>query len=51
MAAVAASESVNQIIRDVLTTRWDADQCPVAKVVLKRALTEQRKLTREGWWN
>jgi hypothetical protein len=42
---------VNRIIRSVLTTRWDAAQWPVAKVVLKRALTERRKLTREGWWN
>jgi hypothetical protein len=41
---------VNRIIRDVLTTRWDAEQWPVAKVVLRRTLTERRKLARDGWW-
>ena len=42
---------VNRLIHQIRRTAWDADVWPVAKVALKRALTERRKLTREGWWN
>ena len=40
---------VSRIIRAVLTTRWDTDQRPVAKVVLRRTLTERSQIGRAGW--
>ena len=42
---------VNRLILEIRRTTPDAAQWPVAKVALKRALTERRKLTRSGWWN
>lgn len=42
---------VNPIIRDVLTTSWNAEQWPVAKLVLRRTLTERSKIARTGWFS
>ena len=43
---------VNRILRTVLmTTSWDAEQWPVAKLVLRRTLTERSKIARAGWFS
>ena len=42
---------VERLIRAVRETIWDTDQWPVAKLVLRRTLTERTELTRAGWFS
>jgi hypothetical protein len=35
----------------VLKTTWEASQWPVAKIVLKRTMTERRKVAGAGWFH
>ena len=42
---------VERLIRVVPHTRWGGDQWPVAKLVLRRTLSERRKVERAGWFN
>jgi hypothetical protein len=42
---------VNRIIRDVLAMSWDSDDCPVAKFVLRRTLTERSRTAPAGWFS
>ena len=39
------------VIRELLTTRWDAKSWPMAKAELRKALSLQRRLQRAAWWN
>jgi len=39
------------IIRELLTTRWDAETWPLAEAELGKAMALQRKLKRSAWWN
>jgi hypothetical protein len=42
---------VNRVIRDVLATSSDSEQWPVAKLVLRRTLTDRSKIARAGWFS
>ena len=42
---------IERLIRTILETPWDNRMFPVAKVLLKRALEERKKIQRSGWWN
>ena len=42
---------VERLIRAIRQTTWDSDQWPVAKLVLRRTLSERRKLAQAGWFN
>ena len=39
------------LIRELLTTRWDAATWPLAKAELGRALALHSRLQRAPWWN
>ena len=42
---------VERLIRSILQTRWDNRTWPTAKVTLKQALEERKKIRRAGWMN
>jgi len=39
------------VIRELRSTRWDAEAWPMAKAELGRALTLQEQLRRAAWWS
>ena len=41
-------QPVIQIIRE---TRWSADEWPVVKAELRRALALRARMVRASWWN
>ncbi len=40
-----------RLIRSILETRWDTPTWPTAKVTLKRAFEERKKIREAGWFS
>jgi len=41
----------NLLIRSITSRTWNAQDWPIVKAHLGRALEIRRDLSREGWWN